>query len=150
MCGRETGYPDDSPWWRILFFCLGATSPLRCLRACKSAYSHCALSFFSCVVDFYLFYFSSLASIFFDFDLDVVCFILSCSSEYYLCCLLGFGFGFGFCCVCVLHIKPVFLPVDIQHTQYPWRFFLLERYKQTLWSQNHDAEMLHCNAVTMQ
>ena len=32
-------------------------------------------------------------------------------------------------CVCVLHIKPFFLPVDIQHTQCSCRFFLLERCK---------------------
>ena len=31
--------------------------------------------------------------------------------------------------VWVLHIKPFFQPVDIQHTQCPCRFFLLERYK---------------------
>ena len=31
--------------------------------------------------------------------------------------------------VCVVHIKPFFLPVDIQHTQCPCRFFLLEWYK---------------------
>ena len=30
---------------------------------------------------------------------------------------------------CVLQIKPFFLPVDIQHTQCPCRFFLLERHK---------------------
>ena len=95
---------------------------------------------------FLFFYFYSLPSLFFYFDLDVVCFILSCSCGYYLCCLLGFGF----CCVCVLHIKPVFLPVDIQHTQCPCRFFLLQRYKQALWSQSHDTEILHSNAVTMQ
>ena len=57
---------------------------------------------------------------------------------------------FGFCCVCVLHIEPVFLPVDIQHTQCPCWFFLLERCKQALWSQNHDTEIPHCTAVTMQ
>ena len=32
-------------------------------------------------------------------------------------------------CVCVLHIKPFFPPVDIQHIQCPCRFFLLKRYK---------------------
>ena len=32
-------------------------------------------------------------------------------------------------CVCVLHIKPFFLLVDIQHTQCPRCFFILERYK---------------------
>ena len=42
-----------SPWWRILFFSFGATSPLRCLRACKSAYSPCVV-FFSCVVHLFL------------------------------------------------------------------------------------------------
>ena len=47
-----------SPRWWILSFCLGDT-PLRCLRACRSAYSPCVLCavFFSCVVDFYLFIF---------------------------------------------------------------------------------------------
>ena len=29
----------------------------------------------------------------------------------------------------VLHVKPFFLPVDIQHTHCPCRFFLLERCK---------------------
>ena len=56
-----------SPWWRILFFCLDATPPSRCLRACKSAYSPynmCCL--ISCVLA--LFFFSP----FLDFDLDVV------------------------------------------------------------------------------
>ena len=53
----------------------------------------------------------------------------------------------SYICVCVLHIKPFFLPVDVQHTQCAWRFFLLERYQvQALWSQNHDTEILHCNA----
>jgi len=38
----------------------------------------------------------------------------------------------------VLRIKPSFLPVDIQHTQCPCRFFILERYqfcghKTTTW-----------------
>ena len=31
--------------------------------------------------------------------------------------------------VCVLHIQPFFLPVDMQHTLCPYRFFILERYK---------------------
>ena len=31
--------------------------------------------------------------------------------------------------VCVLHIKAFFRPVDIQHTQCPCRFFILERYE---------------------
>ena len=47
---------------------------------------------FSCVVDVDIFFFHFL--IFFDFDLDTVCSMLSFSFEYYLCCLLGFGF----CC----------------------------------------------------
>ena len=34
-----------SPWWRILFFCLGATPSPRCFRACKYAYPPCVLSF---------------------------------------------------------------------------------------------------------
>ena len=47
---------------------------------------------------------------------------------------LRYGFS-TFCdhrlyrCVCVPHVKPFLLPVDIQHTQCPCRFFLLERYK---------------------
>ena len=32
-------------------------------------------------------------------------------------------------CVWVLHTKPFFQPVDIEHTQCPCRFFILERYK---------------------
>ena len=31
--------------------------------------------------------------------------------------------------VCVLHIKPFFLLVDIQHAQCPRWFFILERYE---------------------
>ena len=50
--------------------------------------------------------------------------------------------------VCVLYIKPFFPPVDIQHNQCPCRFFpLLIRDIQALWSQNHDTEILHCDAV---
>ena len=33
------------------------------------------------------------------------------------------------CIVCVLHIKPFFLLVDIQHNQCPCRFFILARHK---------------------
>ena len=44
--------------------------------------------------------------------------------------------------VCVLHIKPVFLAVDIEHTQYPCPFFLFrDVFCQALWSQNHDKEI---------
>ena len=32
-------------------------------------------------------------------------------------------------CACVLHVRPFFLLVDIQHTQCPRQFFILERYK---------------------
>ena len=91
-----------SPWSRILLFCLGATSSLRCLRSCKSAYSPCVWSSSSfCDVAFNLFYFFSLPSLFFYFNLDVVCLVLSCSCGYYfkICCLRGFGF----CCVCASH-----------------------------------------------
>ena len=49
-------------------------------------------------------------------------------------------------CVRVLHIKPLFLLVDIEHTQCPRRLFLLEGFKH--WSQDHDPEILHCNAVS--
>ena len=41
------------------------------------------------------------------------------------------------CCICVLHIKPFFLLVDIQHSQCPRWFFVLEI--QALWSQNYDT-----------
>ena len=60
--------------------------------------------------------------------------------------------------VCVVHIKPLLLPVDIQHTiniigtahlvSVP---ILPPRdITQALWSQNHDREILlvHCNAVS--
>ena len=46
----------------------------------------------------------------------------------------------------VLHIKPFILPVDIHHTQCPFRFFLLEI--QALWSQNHDTGILHTTVVS--
>ena len=60
----------------ILLYRLGATPPPRGLRA-WSMRIPLALCLLSCVLAF------------FDFDLDIVCFILSV-----LCCLLGFGF----CC----------------------------------------------------
>ena len=64
-----------SPWWRILFFCLRATPPPRCLRASLQVcvFPLCAvllLVFF--LVCIYIF--SSLPSLF-DFDMDVNCFI---------------------------------------------------------------------------
>ena len=66
------------PWWRILLFCVDATSPPGCLRAWKSAYS-CPLS---CVRDFFtLFFFSSFPRA--DLDLNAVCFIRSFCSGYY-------------------------------------------------------------------
>ena len=43
--------------------------------------------------------------------------------------------------VCVLHIKPVFLPIDIQHNQCPCRFFN-PREIQVMWSQNYATEIL--------
>ena len=49
--------------------------------------------------------------------------------------------------VCVLHIKPFFLPVDIQHSQSPCRFFLLERCK--FCGHKTTTEILHCNAVSI-
>ena len=70
------------------------------------------LFYFLAFLSFTCFIFLLFLPFFFDFDLDVVFFILSGSCVYYLLCLLGFGS----CCVCVLHIKPLFLPVDIQHT----------------------------------
>ena len=83
-----------SPWWWILFFCLGATPPLRCLRACKSAYSPCALSsFFSCVLDFSWFLFSSFPFFRFRFGRRLfnpvlflwVLFVLSSRFRFMLC-----------------------------------------------------------------
>ena len=71
-----------SPWWRILFFCLGATSPLRCEPASLPIPLVCCLIYF--IASLIFIYFSCLASLFFYFDLDVVCFILSCSCVYYL------------------------------------------------------------------
>ena len=43
--------------------------------------------------------------------------------------------------VCVLHIQPLFLPVDIQHKQCPCRVFN-PREVQALSSQNYDAYIL--------
>ena len=52
-------------------------------------------------------------------------------------------------CVWVLHIKPFFQPVDIQLTQCPCRFFLLERYK--LCGHKTTAQryyLVHCTALS--
>ena len=52
--------------------------------------------------------------------------------------------------MCVLHIKPVFLPVDIQHKQCPCRFFNpvnREIPVQVMWPLNYATEILHCYAV---
>ena len=47
-------------------------------------------------------------------------------------------------------LNPFFLPVGIQHTQCPCRFFLIRGEIQALWSHNHDTAevLLHCNAVS--
>ena len=49
-------------------------------------------------------------------------------------------------CVCVfcdvLHIKPFFLPVDIQHNQCPCRLFNPRAEIQVMWSQNYATEIL--------
>ena len=50
-------------------------------------------------------------------------------------------------CVCVLHIKPLFLPVDIQHTHCACRFFG-PREVQALCSQKYATEMIHCDVVS--
>ena len=42
-------------------------------------------------------------------------------------------------CVCVLHMKPFFLPIDIQHNQCPCRFFN-PREIQVLRPQNYVTE----------
>ena len=54
--------------------------------------------------------------------------------------------------LCVRHIKPLFLPVDIQHTQCPRRFFLLERYNLCGHKTTTLAAtmVLYCNAVYKQ
>ena len=49
--------------------------------------------------------------------------------------------------VCVLHIKSLFLPVDIQRNQCPCRFFYPGEI-QTLWSRNNATEVIHCYAVS--
>ena len=72
-------FPPCSPWWRILFFCLGATPPTALIanlkvRVCIPLV--CRLV--SCVLVFNLFRLSSL-SLFFDFDSDVVSLMLSFS-----------------------------------------------------------------------
>ena len=55
------------------------------------------------------------------------------------------------CCMCALHIKLLFLLVDIQHSQCPRWFFVLEI--QALWSQNYDTggngkTVVQCHAIT--
>ena len=49
--------------------------------------------------------------------------------------------------VCVLHIKPFFLPVDVQHTQCPCLFFLLEIYK-LCGHKTTTQRILHNNVVS--
>ena len=54
-------------------------------------------------------------------------------------------------CVCVLHIKPFFLPIDIEHNQCPCRLFNPRRdisYVVT-WSQSYATEILRFH-VSMQ
>ena len=83
-----------SPWWRMLFFCLGATPPPWCLRARKCAYSPCCvLPCFlrCCVLAFYSFDFVLCLfpfSIYFRFGRR------SFHPVFFRCCLLGFDF----CC----------------------------------------------------
>ena len=63
----------------VIMFRLGATPPPALLASLKYAYSPCVLSY--CVdVDFFLLL---LFLPLFDFDLDIVCFILSFSCGYY-------------------------------------------------------------------
>ena len=52
----------------------------------------------------------------------------------------------GLVCVCVLHIKPFFLPVDIQHNRCPCGFYK----KQVMWSQSCATEILRCHVPGMQ
>ena len=121
------------------------TPPPRCLRACKSVYSSCVVSsFFSCVLDFYLFHFSSLLSLFFDFDLDVVCFILIPS---FLVCIFHDVFSVSVSLVCVFFTlnRPFYPSASttprVRADSSPGEI-------QALWSENHDTEILHCNAVS--
>ena len=89
-----------SLWWRTLFICLGDTPPLRCLRACKPAYSPRVLSsFVSCVLDFCWFDFSSLLCLVLLFWFGRRLFHLVLVLWVSLCCLLCFGF----CCVWSSH-----------------------------------------------
>ena len=59
--------------------------------------------------------------------------------------------GLGGKHVCVLHVKPFFLPVDIQHKQCPCRFFnpvIYNREMQVMWSPNYaTAEVLRYYVV---
>ena len=43
-------------------------------------------------------------------------------------------------CVCSSHSADFFLPVDIQHTPAPCCFFILERCKLLLWSQDYGTD----------
>ena len=46
-------------------------------------------------------------------------------------------------CVCVLHIKPLFIPVDIQHTTSVRADFSILEEIQVLWSQSYATEILY-------
>ena len=45
-------------------------------------------------------------------------------------------------------MKQLFLPVDIQHSQCPCRFFNLRGIRVMMWLQNYATEMLHCNSIS--
>ena len=48
--------------------------------------------------------------------------------------------------VCVLHVKPLSLPVDIRHDQYPCRVFN-PREIQVMWSQNYARDAINSNTL---
>ena len=81
-----------SPWWRILFFCLGDTPPpARCASLQVCVFPLCAAVFRAFLL-FIIFYVSSLPSLFSISILNVVCFIF-----FFLC-------GYIYSGVCIIHI----------------------------------------------
>ena len=104
----------------VLFLVVDSVFLSRCytapalLRACKPAYSPCVLSSSLSYV-LLLIYFIFFFSVFFRLLIGrlFMLFVL------FLLVLLLFPRFRFMLCVFVLHIKPVFFPVDIQHTQCP-------------------------------
>ena len=112
--------------WLCYFVSVLRTPPLRCLRAYMPAYSPCVLlAFLAFVICIVILFFLSC----FPF------FSVSIWTSFVSSCLVLVGIIYSVSSVSissvfVIHIKkPVFLPIDIQHTQCPCRFFLLGRYE---------------------